>query len=110
MLAKLQTIETKLNSTSSQVSQPNVAPIVSTPLPENTPTKKQEVALHKIDIDALKTVAKDMYSTEYKVRQCALRAMVLLGSPEIKQQIGQIILNEEEDIALRRDLIQNMDW
>jgi hypothetical protein len=111
LLAKLQAIETKLNNTSPQVAQSNVAPIVSTPSTENKTNKTPEIPISKqIDHDALQTVTKDMYSTDFNTRQRALRAMVLLGSPEIKQQIGQIILNEDENVALRRDLIQSMDW
>jgi len=111
LLAKLQAIETKLNNIPVQVAQPNIPSVVSTPSTENKTNKTQDVSISKqIDHDALQTVTKDMYSTNFNTRHRALRAMVLLGSPEIKQQIGQIILNEEEDIALRRDLIQNMDW
>jgi len=110
-MAKLQAIETKLNNTSPQVAQSNVAPVVSTPPIENQTNKTQDVSISKhIDHDALQTVTKDMESTDFNTRQRALRAMVLLGSPEIKQQIGQIILNEDENVALRRDLIQSMDW
>jgi len=111
LLAKLQIIETKLNNPLPQVTQSNVAPIVSIALPENQTIKNQDVTLNKqIDHDALQTVTKDMYSTDFNTRQRALKALIVLGSPEIKQQIGQIILNEDENVALRRDLIQSMDW
>jgi hypothetical protein len=111
VLAKLQVIETKLNNIPVQVVQPNVPSVVSTPSTENQTNKTQDVSISKqIDRDALQTVTKDMESTDFNTRQRALRAMVLLGSPEIKQQIGQIILNEDENVALRRDLIQSMDW
>lgn len=111
LLAKLQAIETKLNNLPTQVSQSTIAPISSTPLIDNQSNKNPEISItNKIDHEALQIVTKDMYSTDLNTRQRALKALIVLGSPEIKQQIGQIILNEDENVALRRDLIQNMDW
>lgn len=64
----------------------------------------------QLDYDSLQSAIDNMYSTDFNDRQRALRTLVLVGTDDIKDKIGEIILDENEDTALRRDLIQSMDW
>lgn len=64
----------------------------------------------QVDPVGIQGAIADMYSADIGTRQRALRALTLIGSSEIKQKIGQFIFNEEEDAALRNDIIKNLDW
>ncbi len=105
--AKLQLLENKLETLNTTNLQSTIRATPTLPTEQSLPN--QSVA-QQVDYQGVQEALKNMHSTDLNTRQRALRALVLLGSPEIKQQIGQLIVNEEEDVALRRDLIQNMDW
>ncbi len=64
----------------------------------------------QVDPAEIQGAIADMYSADIDTRQRALRALTLIGSSEIKQQIGQLIFNDEEDATLRNDIIKNLDW
>jgi len=106
-LARLDSLENKLD----KLRVANAPPVVS-----STPVLSAEQADHsqtlqeQLDFQGVQDVIRDMRSEDLNVRQRALRTLALVGSAEIKQEIGRIILDETEDTALRRDLIQSMDW
>ncbi len=78
---------------------------------EKTDLPEPEIAVSgQVDADALQTALADMHSPNIETRQQALRALMLVGSPEVKLEIGRIIFNDEEDVNLRRELIQSLNW
>ncbi|RKZ50483.1 MAG: hypothetical protein DRR16_09840 [Candidatus Parabeggiatoa sp. nov. 3] len=72
--------------------------------------KDCEQFYEQVDPVGIQNAIADMYSADLETRQRALRALTLIGSSEIKQQIGQLIFNDEEDATLRNDIIKNLDW
>lgn len=64
----------------------------------------------QIDFDSLKNLFVNAESDNSETKQRALIALALIGSPEQKQKIEQVISNSEQDISLRRELIKNSDW
>jgi hypothetical protein len=84
-------------------------PEYSAELTENQVTEHTE-AYSKIDYSEVTEALANMYSTDIDVRTKYLKALILLGSSEIKEEIGQIILDETENTELRRDLIKELDW
>ncbi|EDN68792.1 hypothetical protein BGP_1906 [Beggiatoa sp. PS] len=80
------------------------------PLQADIQPENCEQIYEQVDQVGIQEAIADMYSADLDTRQRALRALTLMGSSEIKQQIGQIIFNEEEDITLRNDIIKNLDW
>jgi hypothetical protein len=105
-VAKLQLIENKLQAINVTNSQ-TIIPV--SPVP-NEQLVQYQTLTHQVDYKGVQEALQNMHSENVNTRQRALRALILLGSPEVKLQIGQVILDEEEDTALRRDLIQSMDW
>lgn len=107
LFAKLQLLENKLET----LNATNVQSTIQTPptSPAESSILNQSV-VQQVDYQGVQEALKNMRSPDLNTRQRALQALILLGSTEIKQQIGEILLNEEEDVALRRNLIQNMDW
>jgi len=101
LLTRFDKLESRLQNSQTQSNIPVPSPIQS--------ETESEIS-RQIDLSELQKAVADMNNADFNTRQRALRALTLLGSPEIKQQIGQLILNEEEDISLRRDIIQNLDW
>jgi len=53
---------------------------------------------------------KDIYSTDFAARKKSLRAMAQIGTTEAKTTLLKVVMNEQEDKLLRRDLIREMDW
>ncbi len=108
-------ISTRINKLESHLQLSQVTPNIS-PTTESiqhqleTHSEKDTKLSEQIDPSGLQDAIADMNSSDFATRQRALRALMLIGSSEIKQQIGQLILNEEEDISLRRDIVQNLDW
>ncbi len=106
-LARLDGLENKLD----KLNLANAAPVVSSSPVLSTKHAAQFALLQEqLDLQGVEDVIGNMHSEDLNVRQRALRALALIGSSAIKQEIGQIVLNEAEDTALRRDLIQHMDW
>lgn len=80
------------------------------PLQTDTQSENCEQIYEQVDQVGIQQAVADMYSADLDTRQRALRALTLVGSSEIKQQIGQIIFNDDEDTTLRNDIIKNLDW
>jgi len=106
-LARLESLESKLDKLASV----NLPPVVS-PVPAVTAEQSGqfEKLAEQLDYDGLQDVIRDMHSEDFNARQRALRVLALVGASEIKKEIGRIILDETQDLALRRDLITSMDW
>lgn len=51
-----------------------------------------------------------IFSADFQARSRSLKALAYLDTDKAKSTLLQIILNESEDSALRRDLIRNMNW
>ncbi len=106
--ARLENMESKLEKLS--VANSPAVIVASVPAsPVEHPVLPQTLR-GQLDEQGVQDAIRDMHSEDFNTRQRALRVLVLVGAPEIKEEIGKIILNEEEDSALRRDLIQSMDW
>ncbi len=106
-LARLDGLENKLD----KLNLANAAPVVSSSSVLSTEHAAQfEKLKEQLNYQGLQNVIGDMHSGDLNVRQRALRALALIGSSAIKEEIGRIIWDETEDTALRRDLIQHMDW
>jgi hypothetical protein len=106
-LERLENLETKLDKLS-VVNTPALVSPASVLHPEQD--THCQVLQEKLDMAGVEDVIWDMHSEDFNVRQRALRALALVGSAEIKEEIGRIIMDETQDTALRRDLIQSLDW
>lgn len=51
-----------------------------------------------------------IFSADFEARSRSLKALAYLNTDKARSTLLQIILNESEDSALRRDLIRNMNW
>jgi hypothetical protein len=69
-----------------------------------------ERLITKIDFSALKNIFIDAEGNDFEAKQRALKVLALLGAPEEKQKIDDYIVDKEQDISLRRDLIKSTDW
>lgn len=65
--------------------------------------------IKNFDSNKLQQVLTDIKSDNFYARQRAYKIMALIGSPE-QNMVAQILLDKEEDISLRRELIETMDW
>jgi len=74
------------------------------------PVRQCERLITKIDFSALKNIFIDAEGDDFEAKQRALKVLALLGTPEEKQKIDNYIVDKEQDISLRRDLIKNTDW
>lgn len=69
-----------------------------------------QLLMKQVDYSSLKNIFIDAESDNFETKQRALKAIALVGSPEQKQKIEQVISDAEQDISLRRELIKSADW
>lgn len=62
------------------------------------------------DINKLQQLSTDTKSHHFPTKQHALRIMALIGSNEQKRMVMEAIYDKEEDISLRRELIETINW
>ena len=86
----------------------------NSPLAESTQTNDKEnqcgELIAKIDVETLKSVLNDTQSPDFNLRRRSLVALALLGSVSTRQEIDAVIANENEDPALRLELVKATDW
>lgn len=105
LLNKLQLIESKLNNALSR-------PVLSATTDVHPPLLNESLQLvaKNVDPQALPNALRDIHSTDFKTRLNAFTTLMSAGTSEIKQQVMDAIFNKDEDIALRRELIQRVSW
>ena len=74
------------------------------------PVRQCERLITKIDFSTLKNILIDAEGDDFEGKQRALKVLALLGTTEEKQKIDNYIMDKEQDISLRRDLIKSTDW
>jgi hypothetical protein len=87
--------------------------ITSTAITKQTvlmPIKRCSEPIYEFDYGELRRTLVGTETDDPLARKRAFKVMALVGSPEEKQLIYRIILNKEEDVYLRRELIETFDW
>lgn len=60
--------------------------------------------------ERLDKIYRDIYSENNLTRQQAIKIMAYIGSDAVKSELFNIASDEREDDAVRREIIQAMDW
>jgi hypothetical protein len=104
LLNKLQLIESNLNNA---LSRSTISATTTDAHPPLLNESLQQIAKN-IDPQAIPNALRDIHSTDYNTRLNAFTTLMSAGSVEAKQQVMDVIFNKDEDIRLRRDLIQRV--
>ena len=64
----------------------------------------------KMDTTLYEEAYQNIYSTDFATREKSLKALAQLEIPEAKETLLNVVMNEQENPELRRDVIRTMDW
>jgi len=110
-------IKQSLYVNNNQLENPVKLPEIKTPLTLNKNAHDKLERKHCdafsaiLDLEKMQSLIADMQSQDVNARRRSLIALSLFGNDNIKRQIDQIISDaDEEDLALRRDLIKLTNW
>ncbi len=67
-------------------------------------------AIAMVDHNSLRNMTNDIFLSDAFNKEKAIKTLARIASPEVKLEIGNSVLNEEEDIGVRLAAIESVDW
>jgi hypothetical protein len=104
-------VQSNLATPSVRILENNIRLTTKKNIPEKLENKNCGELSELLDVNNIRSLIDNMQSQNSNIRRRTLIALSLFGNSNIKQQVAQIIFDDnEEDLALRRDLIKLTNW